>query len=446
MIKQVVGLRTAPQFSQQIAAQNASMFARPQNTVVQQANRPVQQVASPTQQVAPAAQQASMFSKPAQNVDIYGTGQQGDSAMRSALANYKTKFEQEYGDRLSQQVGEDWGGAIGAQVNDKLMKEFAQQFGLSPEQTKGVSLPLWASVSQYNGVKDPISALQMVQQYSSNQPENSVGDAAGVRDGIAYALANGLDVNAARKFSDDYQSSHAAGGNVMKNLIKGGLVVMGGAALAGAGTAAAGASTGGLGAVPALQGASYGLAGGTGTLGAASAAGTAAGMGGAGLTAGGLTAGGATAGGLAGMAGMNPGMLASGVNSGALTTGANLAGGRNIGDSLKAGLIGGITGGAMSGLSGALAPTLGKTGASMFTNGVGTLARGGNIGQALQSGLMSGAGQYASSSLSPYVGQGAANAITNAGITAARGGNVANSLIGSGANAVGSMFRNVRNG
>lgn len=219
-------------------------------------------------------------------------------------------------------------------------------------------------------------------------------------DWAAHAIANNLTDDQIQAYNADQGTS----GIVFNDLRNAALVAMtagvasgmagGAAAGTGAGGAAAtGAGATSLGAVPALEGVSYGLAGGTGTLGAATAAGTATGMTGAGLAAGGLTAAAPTAAGLAGVLGMSPGMAATALNTGAMNAGVTLARGGNIGEALKSGATAAVFSGVGGWAKDLAAPVIGNTAASVAsgaaTGALGAAVTGGDWKKGLVNGAIS---------------------------------------------------------
>lgn len=202
-----------------------------------------------------------------------------------------------------------------------------------------------------------------------------------------------------------------------------GLVLSGGA-LTGAFSGAA-ATAGGTG-----IGGSAGIGSGT-VLGGAAATGT-----GGALTAAGTVANAAP--GLAGWMGMGKGMAATAVNTGALNTGMSLARGKNIGDSLKDGVVSGalspigtFAGNAVGGgMVGRLAGNAAVGGAQGLVSGRGALS---GARDGLVNGLVSEAGSYVGNRVrgatdSKFAGQ-AANTVTQASLRGGVNKNTLNALV-----------------
>mgnify|MGYP000961878154 CR=1 FL=1 len=134
---------------------------------------------------------------------------------------------------------------------------------------------------------------------------------------------------------------------------------------------------------------------GVGALGAATAGWSAAGATGAAAA--------TPATGLAGTLGMNAGIGATALNAGALNTGISLVQGKNIGDSLKSGVMAAalspVGGWAKSAIGGAASGVLGKTaggivgniGAGAATGAAGAALTGQDIGKGFTNGIISGA-------------------------------------------------------
>ena len=106
--------------------------------------------------------------------------------------------------------------------------------------------------------------------------------------------------------------------------------------------------------------------------------------------------------GLAGTLGMNAGVGATALNAGALNTGISLAQGKNIGDSLKSGVMAaalspvggwakGAIGDATAGLGSGISKTLATVGAGAATGAAGAALTGQDIGKGFTNGIISGA-------------------------------------------------------
>lgn len=296
-----------------------------------------------------------------QKVDIYGQGQRTDSPEKKAFQQSMSDISNQW---FADQEGpdEDWGGVRGlaatAKANER-MAPILKSMGLNPDDYKDISPHLLNSVMQYNGVNDPVKAVQMVKAY--RDATGNAADAPGVRDGIAHALANGSTVQDALNFANNYESSHQSSTSYMKPLIQAGMVAIGGAAAAGAGTGAA-----------------------------AAGAGTGAGTG---------------ASGLAGTLGMNAGAGATALNAGALNAGMSLAQGNNIGDALKAGAkgallspVGGYVGNAVGG------GTLGTIVGNAASGGAGAALSGKDVMSGIRSGAINGIASAAGTAASDWAG------------------------------------------
>jgi hypothetical protein len=198
-------------------------------------------------------------------IDIYGQGNRNNinpGFMTGLQAAMKDR-DSIYNNLAANQNSDVLSGLWDRDASSQAFTKFLQSQNIDPtkyqsnlfnndgswdaNQWQNVDMRLLNSVMQYNGVNDPIKAMDFIQQY---QKHNGVqaGDIAGDRDGIAYALANGLSPEDAAKYSEDYRSSHGHDASVVSQLGKVGLgalgIFMGGAAAGlwgGGGAAATGA-------------------------------------------------------------------------------------------------------------------------------------------------------------------------------------------------------------
>ena len=138
--------------------------------------------------------------------------------------------------------GEDIAGAFYYKANAKYLTMVLQAVGLDPRNYSHVDLGLWDSVTMYKksdfkaqppapaGLVDPITALNFIEAYG--RATNTIpGDAAGVRDGIVFAINNGLSVQSAVNYAREYINSHNSG-FTMGSLIKIGVGIIFSAAAA----------------------------------------------------------------------------------------------------------------------------------------------------------------------------------------------------------------------
>jgi hypothetical protein len=118
----------------------------------------------------------------------------------------QTQYSGEQWDKEQAGGGVYIGDEAQSQLNDKYMSQIAAKYGYTPEQTKGVNPSLLADVMQYNGVNDPVQAMKFLQDYTAGTPAGVATAGMGNRDGVAYALANGLGVDDAQELRKQLSS------------------------------------------------------------------------------------------------------------------------------------------------------------------------------------------------------------------------------------------------
>jgi hypothetical protein len=177
-------------------------------------------------------------------VDIYGSGQRANTnpALTKAIQDAYSSW---IADTSSGRTGEDTGSGEysnlqGIGSGPMFLAKALTANGIDPTPYMNVDLGLLNSVMGYNGVNDPVKALNMISQAGPGWQ-----DSPGYRDAIANAVANDLTPADAQKYKTDYLSSHSAGTNAINNSIKAGLAVM--TAMAGAGMAGYGPAASGSG-------------------------------------------------------------------------------------------------------------------------------------------------------------------------------------------------------